>query len=116
MTDKTDAQILKEAKAYIERGWCKQALAKDVCGNHVHTHSLRAVAWCAEGAVIRACQDNSPGPGGTVGPSCHTLKCRLEDTLGGNCINAFNDSFWTTKRTVLGLFNKTIKLCRELEA
>ena len=112
---KTDAQVLEEAKAYIERGWCRHVFARDVHGVHVHVDSPLAASWCAQGAVIRACQDNSPGPGGTIGPSFANLMCRLEDTHGG-CIAEFNDSFWTTKRRVCRLFDRTIKLCRELEA
>jgi hypothetical protein len=46
--------LLIRARGFIERGWCRDALALDAEGKRVRPRSDRAVAWCAHGALIAA--------------------------------------------------------------
>ena len=95
---KTIKQILIEAKAKIEQGWCQKTDAKDKFGNFVSADSYAAVCWCSEGAIISV-----------VG-----LNNQAEDTMDilrfiTNCgIVKWNDAPERTKEEVLELFDKAI--------
>lgn len=48
---------LERAAALIERGWCQGYYANDRRGERVGWLNEKAVAFCMEGAVMRACGD-----------------------------------------------------------
>lgn len=46
-------EILEEIAQLIERGWTKQALARDENGQRCGVSREQAVCWCLSGAVLR---------------------------------------------------------------
>ena len=50
-------EILEAGKAYVERGWCKGALARDGGGARCAPNGEGACAWSVEGAVFAAFED-----------------------------------------------------------
>ena len=43
---------------YIQKGWCKESLARTIEGKYVHYDNPKAVAWCVAGAVAVACHSS----------------------------------------------------------
>ena len=44
--------LLIRARNFIQRGWCRAAIARDADGNHLmDARSADAVAWCSIGAL-----------------------------------------------------------------
>jgi hypothetical protein len=93
-------EILIRARGFLERGWCRNTLARDADGNAIKPISERAVAWCAIGAV-----DATRMPWDTgVKPAL----LRLEAAIGGEPINEFNDH-QETLGPVLAAFDRAIR-------
>jgi len=44
-------ELLIRARSLLERGWCRDKAAVDQNGVEVRATSLRAIAWCALGAL-----------------------------------------------------------------
>ena len=47
-------EIMKSAKRYLKKGWCKYHSALDKYGNFCPSWHENACAWCATGAIRRA--------------------------------------------------------------
>lgn len=103
----TNIEILQRAKARIERGWCKQILAKDQDGANVEAKSLEACTWCLEGALeaegVEAYNETIP------------LNIFLRNLLGTDrSLYQWNDDPRRTKQEVLALLDRGIaKLAEE---
>jgi hypothetical protein len=98
---------LQEARALIERGWCKFASAKTAHGNHVDPTSEYAVSWCAYGAITRVEPDSNE--------AFVALLMRLElpaEWDDENAIGDYNDDVRTTKEDILALFDRAIAKAR----
>jgi hypothetical protein len=54
-SDFTIADILDDARALIERGWCQTRYGENAFGERVSSESPDAVRWCATGAIERVC-------------------------------------------------------------
>jgi hypothetical protein len=52
--DFTIADVLDEARSYVERGWCQCRYGENANGERVSAGSDEAVRWCATGAIERA--------------------------------------------------------------
>lgn len=59
MSNKRTVEVLRKAKTFIEKGWCKNYLALDSKGNEVLATSSDAVKWCAIGALEAVTRDNT---------------------------------------------------------
>lgn len=98
--------VLMEARAYIEKGWCQDALALAHDGKHLPVGSSvwsqaldpNAAQWCALGALIRAA--DGPNPYGSS-----TLLARVVGDIVG-----FNNAPSRTQSEVLDAFDRAIAL------
>lgn len=81
-------------KAYelIERGWCREALARDTSGKHVGTNSKSACAWCAVGAIDRVYNTS---------PEFEAALAKLAAEIGTEEIGAWNDEPGRTASDVI---------------
>lgn len=101
------ARDLREARRYIERGWCKCSQANAADGEAVGPCSSLAVEWCVGGAVCAAI--------GTywtrTKPRVNAAFARLGEAsikLGNVDFVAYNNARATTKSDVLGLIDLAI--------
>jgi transposase, IS5 family len=99
MTDKTTALLIR-ARGFIERGWCRYALARDENGCAIGPQHFKAVAWCAKGALIAA------GVGCFSFP-LHPAVRRLRRAICGGNISLFSDH-QKNAETVLAAFDRAI--------
>jgi hypothetical protein len=90
--------LLVRARGFIERGWCRGALARDMTGIATNPISSGAVAWCPNGALIAARMPNH---------FKHTVRGRLTAATGGYSITGFNDE-QTTVEPILAAFDRAI--------
>lgn len=93
-------ELLIRAREFIERGWCRGALARDTTGIAVNPISNRAVAWCPNGALVAA----------GVSRETYLIDAairRLTDAMGGYCIADFDDH-QKTVGPVLAAFDRAI--------
>ena len=91
--------ILVRARGFIERGWCREAIATDRFGDITQATSEDAVAWCAEGALVAA---GVPFDRSFTHPATQ----RLWDETGMG-IGEFNDAQETVE-PVLAAFDRAI--------
>ena len=93
--------LLIRARNFIQRGWCRDAIARDADGNQlVDARSAEAVAWCSIGALEATgaeCFD----------PSFIPALRRLEVAMRTECIARFNDHQMTVD-PVLAAFDRAI--------
>jgi hypothetical protein len=98
-TDETTALLIL-ARSLVERGWCREALARDRKGRWVHPTAGSAVAWCASGALIAAA--------GAAFDLCWLpASNRLEAAIGGEDICIFNNRQESVE-PVLAAFDRAI--------
>jgi hypothetical protein len=95
--------LLIRARGFIERGWCRGSLALDATGNAVDPTSERAVAWCANGALVALGVPWSPGDAFEHHPAVR----RLTVAIGGEFIGTFNNTQETVE-PVLAAFDRAI--------
>jgi hypothetical protein len=98
MSDETTALLIR-ARGFLVRGWCRGALAIDDDGKIVDPKSERAVAWCADGALVAA----------GLGPDrrSHPAMRRLLATIDCRDIGIFNNRQETVE-PVLAAFDRAI--------
>lgn len=92
----SDLEILKAARAKIEKGWSQGAMARDASHNSVPETSPAAAKWCAVGAIhsIALTED---------------CKCMLVENLCGlGSLSSFNDAEGRTQAEVLVVFDHAI--------
>jgi hypothetical protein len=93
--------LLVRARNFIQRGWCRDAIARDADGHQlVDARSAEAVAWCSIGALEATgveCFD----------PSFIPAIRRLEVAMRTECIARFNDHQMTVD-PVLAAFDRAI--------
>lgn len=94
-------EMLIRARSYMERGWCRNALARDANGNGVSPVSEQAVAWCASGALIAA---GMPDDGFY---RSHPAFLRLKNAIDGQPIVVFNNRQEAVE-PVLAAFDRAI--------
>jgi hypothetical protein len=97
--DETTALLIR-ARGYLERGWCRDAVARDAEGNNlVYARSDKAAAWCMFGALRAA---------GMTGDFHHPAFVRLTEVLdAGMSISSFNDAQENVE-PVLAAFDRAI--------
>lgn len=99
----TNAQILRQARALIKKGWCKKVIARTKTGACTYPDSRYACAWCAEGAIQRACK--------------HKFRFYVMTLVGivkrenkiSKELHQWNDAPRRTKDDVLRAFDRAIK-------
>jgi hypothetical protein len=93
--------LLIRVRNFIQRGWCRDAIARDADGNQlVDARSAEAVEWCSIGALEATgveCFD----------PSFIPAIRRLEVAMRTECIARFNDHQMTVD-PVLAAFDRAI--------
>lgn len=94
---KTTRDMLIEARALVEKGWCQGYQAKDETGACVSHESAKARSFCAYGACWRA-------EGTVSGPASMALR-RAFGSLG---VGTWNDAPDRTQADVLALFDRAI--------
>jgi hypothetical protein len=99
--------VLMEARAYIEKGWCQGAAAKDEFGQSVEWEQrLNGIArsWCALGAI-------TDGAGLRLqSPELRDAEHLLQRVVGDGWIAVWNDSPGRTQEEVLEAFDRAIGL------
>lgn len=93
--------LLIRARGFVERGWCRDALARDADGKEVDPKSERAVAWCMFGALRMAGMPCLP-----FARSYPAFRF-LEAAIGGERMPHFNDRQETVD-PVLAAFDRAI--------
>lgn len=99
--DDTTALLIR-ARGFIERGWCREASARDLNGYKVPARSSGAVSWCAFGALIAAGLPTHD----TAHPAYLKLVYAVK-ALGGSDIADFNDRQETVE-PILAAFDRAI--------
>jgi hypothetical protein len=99
--DETTALLIR-ACAFLERGWCRYAQAKDVVGNQCDPSNEGAVEWCAWGALVAAgaSQTDYDAP----------VYLQLGAVIGERIVN-FNDAQETVE-PILAAFDRAIAAAR----
>jgi hypothetical protein len=100
----TKKEVLIQAKAIIERGWCQGTYAIDNDGHPVDFDSQKAVAWCIRGATCLIAPDGYHNRYGA-----HELIKSITITP----ISQWNDEPGRTKEEVLDVLTQAIALAGE---
>lgn len=104
-----ELETLRAARAFIERGWCKKALARNQYGCSVYSYESDAIEWCAVGALGAALKIGHPALS-DVGLQCINMLGRElpanRDGLGS--VVTFNNDERTSKGQVLALYDAAI--------
>ena len=97
--DFTIADKLDEARALIEKGWCKSAYARTADNRPCSAKSDYAVRWCAVGAIARI--DDYGGLYGCVAK-----------VVGIDNLSGWNDAHERTQAEVIDAFKRAAELAR----
>lgn len=100
MSNKRVSKVLKVARGFIEKGWCKFELAVDANGIPVDSKSKRAERWCAVGALQAATKNYTE--------AWDALALALP-ARGPDSVIDFNNRA-RGKRQVLALFDRAIAM------
>lgn len=96
-------ELLKQARAKIDGGWCMGANARDEHGKPVNANDKTACSWCIVGVTYAV----------STPLAAHQLQHELvlsESLEEYNYqLSSFNDHPGTTKDKVLALFTETIE-------
>ena len=57
MTNHETIELLNRSLAYVEKGWCQHANARDALGQGTTSDNEKAICWCASGACERAAKE-----------------------------------------------------------
>ena len=109
----TEWRVLSLARSYIEKGWCKRALARDRLMAEVAPYSQDAVAWCAVGAIERAIADlMGPESLDTARDMQHRASDALLMTISRRplSIPVWNDQVVRNREEVLAAFTGAMAL------
>lgn len=107
----TTADVLRKARGYVEKGWCRNSNALDAAGVEVSPECRAAVRWCMWGAMRRAADWQRTGDA-PLDAAMRTLAA----ATGGDprrSVSAWNDAPRRTQAQVLRVFDKAIKLAEE---
>lgn len=96
----TTAEVLRAARAKIERGWCQGAIARTSRGDAVFHDSPTARSWCVAGA-IRCITINDPAARAAA-------DAEVARAVGSSYIGDWNDERGRTKEQVLAAFDGAI--------
>lgn len=94
-----DREILAQARALIDSGWCQRALARDRNGRMVDPLSDEATEFCPHGAIVRAAGWDQGG--------LQAAYTRLRLALDGEPVGRWNDNR-DDVREVLAAFDAAI--------
>src|SRR5438105_478768 len=100
------AEILRQARALIERGWCQEAVALDSKSVVVDPISGDPVAVCVNGAIRRAVGYHWRS--GIDDTPFRNAQEALESAAGAASIAVWNDAPKRTQAQVLALFDRAI--------
>ena len=103
------AQILKNARALVARGWCQGHYAERENGETCDLVSGEAVRWCAEGAIHNA----TFGAKHWIWREVNDAFCKASDT---DHIPSFNDAPGRTQADVLAAFDRAIAAAEKSDA
>jgi hypothetical protein len=95
------ADVLREARALVQRGWTQRWFAKDAIGRRCHSDNPLAACWCASGALGRASGLNSVVYSKAI--------AALNAVVGDVGIAAWNDEPDRTQDEVLAAFSRAIE-------
>ena len=104
---KDELTILQEAKALIERGWCRDTYAVTADGSDCPPDDELAVKWCMSGALYRA-SGRHPYDGATR----YHAAVAAQTPYGMSALAVLNDAPETTKAMVLAVFDAAIAECQ----
>jgi hypothetical protein len=110
MTETTKT-LIAARKILAENGWAQKAFAKDANGVGVLPEATTAVAFCALGALDRACHEESfpyIAPRHVLNRATHAI---TGDGHWSN-ISYYNDEKERTKEDVLALYDNAIELSK----
>lgn len=118
--------ILKEARGFIEKGWCQGSFAYDDEGAPCMATSSRACAWCLTGALTAAARqivgenarsfDDSATVYYNKWKTESYLRTLLPADKGSNRVAIWNDEKHRTQEQVLELIDIAIlRLKREVD-
>lgn len=109
MTSPTTVEVLKKARALLEKGWCQGHYAIGESGREVDAMSKSARCFCIDGALIRA--------NGTDSEYIATAAI-VRAALGKAAFSpiGWNDAPGRTQSEVLDLMDRAIALASEKEA
>jgi hypothetical protein len=91
--------LLIRARSFLERGWCRDTLARDAWGNEVSACGDRAAKWCINGALLAA--------GFRGAYVSHPAVARLEAAIDGEDLVEFNNQQETVE-PILAAFDRAI--------
>lgn len=94
-------EVLKAAKAKVEKGWTQGEMARDANGLCVWSAHLDAVCWCSLGAIKAAAFE--------LGADEYTAYNALRK-ISGYYIADWNDDHGRTQAEVIEAFSKAIAL------
>ena len=98
----TTLEVLKAARAKIEKGWTQGTMARDKNGVAVSSDDKDATCWCALGAVLAVRREEWVNAVPFV-----------RDAVGGGELLVWNDTPGRTQAEVLAAFDKAIELCEK---
>lgn len=101
----TQLDVLKSAKALVEKGWCQNTYAKTAKGKPTDSYNPNAVAWCMRGAMASAAAND-------FNADFVEASITLEKALGAMWIADWNDASWRTKAEVIAAFEEAINLAK----
>lgn len=114
MNPEETKQALLKARGLIEKGWCKEAYARDTEGNPLSPCSMDATQYCVVGAVNRNLQLSNALvreiPTTFVESVTWMEPKNLSPYLpiAQKLLQLYNDHKDTPKEDILGLFDTTI--------
>jgi hypothetical protein len=106
MTDKSIAQVLRDAADLIEPegAWSDREVAKDAAGDTVSSDNPEAVCWCALGAIWKLAREYGVKERPVVD---------MADKAAGMSIAAFNDDCHKTQAEVVAKLREAAALAEE---
>ena len=99
----TTLEVLKAARAKIEKGWTQGAMARDKNGVALSCSDQDAACWCVMGATMAVTHD-IPTTNAAIG----FLRLAV-----GDFAPRWNDTPGRTQAEVLAAFDKAIELCEK---
>jgi hypothetical protein len=104
------SEVLRKAKALVERGWCQAADALNRAGDNCECSAEDAVPWCAYGAIRRV-HENTGEADRSVLALVAAIPGVGEDfpLERVTSLTRWNDTPGRTKGEVLALFTQTIR-------
>ena len=91
-----DVLIRARERISVPERWTQGAVARDINGSDVMTHSKRAVCWCSMGAIKAE-----------AGELQYRAALNFLTGIQGECVHEYNDTHTHTE--VLAMFDKAIE-------